>query len=646
VRSSLRVAVVLTALLAVPLTAFAQKQRLVEGLVALTDALAGTYGDEGAQVRAALDAIDRASAEWDRFRRDAEQTLASKLPTASSQTALQMHAEMAALYLEQGRPSDAAREFQAASRLAPERPALYLFQGLAHDAANEPLEALQAFRRAWELDPDDPVKAYLVAGHALRRDPAEDATKPLATLSAAVRRIAAQETQPKANPFIDVALVQDEAANTPLFGPAAYQNGYALIERSAYLDAVTALRSASSTDRLVTAAPSPRMTQGAAALRDGRVAEATSEFGAEIAAEPKSSEAYRMLGVTYWATGEYEKSIEQFENAIRLNPVDERARLTLARVFAEAGEPARAQQMLMEAVRRLPSSALAHMRLGRLHASADRNQEAIGELEAAARLSALAGKAQLYREIGSLYLRESNPDGAVQAFSTLVRIAPNDALAHRQRGQALALQGHMDEAFVEFAAALLVSPEDSEAFLAIGQMHLAAERYPDAMLVLERAVALNGGSAEARYALGTALLRSGQQEAGTKQLAEFQRLQTQAVEERRRQIDVAVLKLEAGTRTSEGAHEQAVALWQTIVAAQPDAASSYVSLAAALTQSGRFDAAIEQYEKALAIRAAPETYRALGRLYEKMGRLDESARTRARLQQMQQEALRSGNLPR
>ena len=120
-----------------------------------------------------------------------------------------------------------------------------------------------------------------------------------------------------------------------------------------------------------------------------------------------------MLGVTYWATGEYEKSIEQFENAIRLNPVDERARLTLARVFAEAGEPARAQQMLMEAVRRLPSSALAHMRLGRLHASADRNQEAIGELEAAARLSALAGKAQLYREIGSLYLRESNPDGAV-----------------------------------------------------------------------------------------------------------------------------------------------------------------------------------------------------------------------------------------
>jgi superkiller protein 3 len=177
-------------------------------------------------------------------------------------------------------------------------------------------------------------------------------------------------------------------------------------------------------------------------------------------------------------------------------------------------------------------------------------------------------------------------------------------------------------------------------------MHLAAARYPDAMLVLERAVALNGDSAEARYALGTALVRTGQQEAGAKQLAEFQRLQTQALEERRRQIDVAVLKLEAGARTREGAHDQAVTLWQTIVAAQPDAASSHVGLAAALARNGRLDAAVEQYEKALALDATPETYRELAVLYEKMGRLDESARTRARLQQMQQEALRSGNLPR
>lgn len=645
-RSSLRVAIVTAALLAVPFPAFAQKEKFVQGLVALTEALSGTYGDEGTRIRSALDAMARALTEWDTSIRDGEQVLASKLPTASPQNALEMHTTLGAWYLERGRMSEAAREFQAASRIAPERPALYLFQGIAHDAANEPLEALQAFRRAWELDPDDPVKAYLVAELALRDNRAEDATKPLATLSAAVRRIAAQQGPPKVAPFIDVSLVQDEAANAPLFGPAAYQEGYALLGRSAYLDAVSALRSAASTDRLVTAVSSPRMTQGAAALRDGRIAEATSEFAAEIAAEPKGSEAYRMLGVTYWAAGEYEKSIEHLENAIRSNPDDERARVTLARVFAEAGQPARAEQTLVETVRKLPSSAIAQLRLGRLHASADRNQEATAELEAAARLSALAGKAQLYRELGTLYLRESRADGAVQAFSTLVRITPNDALAHRERGRALLLQGRQDEAFVEFVAALLVSPEDAEAYLAIGQMHLAGARYPDAVVVLERAVALSGDNAEARYALGTALVRAGQKDAGEKQLAEFQRLQTQAVEEHRRQIEVAVLKLEAGARTREGAHERAASLWQAVVAAQPDVASNHADLATALAQNGRLDAAVEQYEKALALGAAPETYRVLARLYEKMGRLDESARTRARLQQMQQEALRSGSLPR
>ncbi|HEX5108677.1 MAG TPA: tetratricopeptide repeat protein, partial [Vicinamibacterales bacterium] len=581
-RSSHRVAIVTIALLVAPATAFAQKDKFVEGLVALTEALSGTYGDEGARVRSALDATARALTEWDTSIRDGEQVLASKLPTASPQNALEMHTTLAAWYLERGRMSEAAREFEAAIRIAPERPALHLFQGLAHQAANEPAEAARALHRAWELDPDDPVKAYLAAEQAFKNNRAEDATKPLAVLSAAVRRIAAQQRPPGAAPFIEIALVQDEASSTPLFGPAAYQQGYASLERSSHLDAVTALRSAASTDPLVTPAPSARMTRGAAALRDGRIADAASEFAAEIAAEPKGSEAHRMLGVTSWAMGEYEKSIEYLEHATRLNPDDERVRLTLARVFAEAGQPARAEQTLVETVRRLPSSALAHWRLGRLYGSADRSQDAAAELEAAARLSALAGKAQLYREIGALYLRESNADGAVQAFSKLVRITPNDGSAHRQRGQALLLQGHQDEAFLEFVAALLAAPEDWEAFLAIGQMHLAAGRYPDAMLVLERAVALNGNSAEARYALGTALVRAGQTEAGTGQLAEFQRLQAQDVEERRRRIDVAVLKLEAGTRTREGAHEQAVTLWQEVIAAQPDVASNHAGLAASL----------------------------------------------------------------
>jgi tetratricopeptide (TPR) repeat protein len=645
VRPFVRIAIGAIALLAAPFPAFAQRETFVEGLVTFATALSGTYGDEGLRARAALDTMARALAEWDSSLRDNEATVASRLPTASPQRALEMHTTMGALYLERGRLRDALREFQAASRLAPERAALHVFQGLAHEAADERQEAIQAFRRAWELDPGDPVKAYRVARQALQDDRTAEAAQPLATLAAAVRGIVEQGRPPQLQPFLQVSLVQDEASSTPLFAPALYQQGYALIERGAYADALTALRSAAGADPLIAAAQSERMTQGAEALRDGRIADAAGHFAAEIAARPQGSEAHRMMGMTSWAAADYEKSIEHFENAIRLNPADERARLTLAGVFAEAGQPARAEQALVDAVRALPSSALAHWRLGRLHASTGRNQEAIAELETAVALSALAGRTQLYRTIGALYRYESNAAAAVEAFSRLVRVSPNNPAARIELGNALSFQGRQDEAFIEFVAALIANPDEPEAHLAIGQIHLAAARYPDAVLVLERAVALSGDNAEARYALGTALARTGQTDAAARHLSEYQRLQAQAEETRRRQIEVAVLKLEADTRTREGAHERAVAIWQAVVAAQPDVASNHARLAAALVADGRLEAAAEQYEKALGLDAAPQVYRELAALYEKMGRLDESARTRTRLERIQQEALRVGNPP-
>jgi tetratricopeptide (TPR) repeat protein len=551
-----------------------------------------------------------------------------------------MHTTMGVLYLERGRLGDAQREFRAASRIAPERPAFHLFQALAHEAANEPAEAVQAFRRAWELEPDDPVKAYLVSERLFHSNQTDEALRPAGVLATTAGLIARQKYSAREAPFIRISLVQDEASRTPLFAPAAYQHAYALIGQSAFADALTAMRAAIARDPLLAEEPTPRMAQGAAALRSGRLADARTHFAAEIAARPQSSEAHRMIAVTYWATADYDRSIEHLDQATRLKPADERPRIMMARILAEAGQIARAEQVLVEAIQALPSSALARLRLGRLYASTRRSREAALELERAAGLSALAGKAQLYSEIGNLHLRVLNAGAAVQAYSRSVELTPNDEVAHRERGRALLLEGRQHEAFIEFVAALLVNPSDPDAHLAIGQLHLAAARYPEAIAVLERAVALQPDAAEARYALGTALVRMGRQEAGTRHLEEFQRLQTLAVEAERRRIDISVQKLEAGVLAREGSHAKAAVLWRAIVAAEPAVGSNHLDLAAALARSGQLDAAVDEYATAIALDAAPDAYRQLAALYEKMGRADESARTRAKLQQLQQESLR------
>jgi predicted Zn-dependent protease len=201
VRRSSCVAIVATALLSAPLPASAQKETFVEGLVALTTALSGTYGDEGAHARAALDTMSRALTEWDRSLRENEETLASRLPRAPAPNAFEMHVAMGGLYLERGRLGDALREFQAASRIDPQRPALHLFQALVHEAANAPSEAAQAFRRAWELESDDPIKAYLVAERQLRANQTDEALKPIAVLTATAGLIATQKYPAREAPF-------------------------------------------------------------------------------------------------------------------------------------------------------------------------------------------------------------------------------------------------------------------------------------------------------------------------------------------------------------------------------------------------------------------------------------------------------------
>lgn len=639
-RAAFSIAIVVSALLSAPPPAAAQKTTFVDGLVALTNALSGRYGDEGPQARAALDTMSQALAEWDQSLRDSEQVVAGRLPTASAAVALDIHTTMGAFYLERGRLSDALREFQAAANLAPRNPAFDVFQGLVHDAADNPAEAIEALRRAWDMERDDPVKSYLLAERQLHAGHPDAARQPMATLATAAALVATKKYQPRRTPFVRSSLLQDEASNTPLFAPALYQRAYALIGQAAYADALTALRAAVDEDPLTAGMPTTGMMEGAAALRQGHIVEARTHFASELTARPGSSEAHRLIALTYWATTDYDKSIEHLEQAIRANPMDERSRMALARVLTDANQRDEAEQTLIAAARALPSSGMAHWRLGRWYASTRRDEDAVRELEKAAALSPLAGRAELYRQIGTVDMRLLDADAAAEAFSRRVRLTPNDAVAHRDRARALVLGNHTEEAFVEFVATLLLDPDDVEALLAIGQIHLAAGRYADAVLVLESAVALDGEAAEARYALGTALLRLGRPDEGNTQLEAFHRLQAKAVEDQRRRIEIGVLKLEAAARTSEGAHDRAATLWLQVLAAQPGVASNHVGLASALARSGHLDTAATEYEKAIALGAESETYRQLAALYERMGRADESVRIRAALLRLQEESLR------
>ena len=621
--------------LILPSPAIAQNESFVRALSEFTAALPGTYGDEGQAARDSLDRLAHGLAEWDQTLREYESNIQAIVPTAPPDRVLEIHRKMGMFYLARGRNEDAVREFDAAVALSPE-PLFHLFRGLAHNAAGRSAEALKAYAVASTLDRADPVAAYMLADGSFRSGSSLPPAA-LATLSDVVDRIAAGQYAGEREPFIATAFVPDDLTKTPMFVPWWYSAAYSHLKHAEYAGAVEAMRTAAVQDPLVSTRVPPAAVSGAEALRAGQVARAI-EFFSAAARDVPSSEAHRMLGVVYWLSAEHERSIEQLEQAVRLSPMDERSRLTLASVLEEAGDTGAAERLLVETVEKIPSSARAHFRLGRFYETANRTEDAVREYEAAIGIGVFSGEAPLLLDIGALHRREFDARRAEAAFARAVALRPNDAVAHRERGRVLRELDHPEAAFVELAAALVVDPKDYESYVTLGQIHLDAGRYPEAIRLLTRAIAIESDEPEPYYALATALVRSGRSGEAAPHFEKFARLQAVALEKRRRDIELSAARLDAGALTDKREFDRAVAAWTKIVADWPDIAGNYAGLAAALAGRGQLDAAVEQYERALALDAGTSVYRQLAALYEKMGRPAAAAATRARLAQSEQRA--------
>jgi tetratricopeptide (TPR) repeat protein len=622
--------------------ATAQHNTFVEALVELTDALPGTYGDEGTAIRTALDRLQRGLAEWDQTLREYEANVAAIRPTAAESRVLEMHRTMGLFYLARGRHADAIAEFDAAVARSPE-PLFHLFRGLALEGARRQAEALKAFATASTLDPSDPIAAYMLADASVRSGVTTPPPAALATLIGVADRIADGKYAAERDPFLALGVLPDDSTDTPLFVPASFAAAYAQVERGDYARALEMMRAAAATDPLL-APPSPAFARGSAALRAGDVQAALEHFTAAIAEAPVS-EAHRMLGVAYWLSAEPERSLEQLEQAVRRDATNERARLMLARVLDEIGETARAEQTLEETVAAIPSSGMAHLRLGRLHAAASRTEDAVREYEAAAGIGALAGEAPLMIDIGELHRREFDAVKAEAAFARAVALRPNDATAHRERGRALLQMEHPGAALVELAAALLIDADDYLSYVTIGQIHLDAGRHAQAAGALTRAIAIDAEKPEAYYTLASVLSRAGRGDEAKAHLATFARLQEQSLNDQRRRIELSTSRLQAGVLIEQGAFEDAVKAWTKILADWGEVAAHHAGLAKALAGLGQVETAVAHYEKALALNADATVYRETAAFYDRLGRTADAARTRARLARTRQAAFAGAPAP-
>jgi tetratricopeptide (TPR) repeat protein len=522
---------VLAATLVWPSHAHAQaKDAFVAGLTQFINAVDGTFGDEGPALNAAVEAMSRGLAEWDARIDGVESGFRADVTKAAPPAAARMRATLGVVYLERGRVDDALAQFGAAVELDPALAQVHVLRGLAYERMNRSAEADDAYRAAWKAKPDEPAAAYLV----LRIDPT--ASAPLTALWTAVGR-RAESTSPSSDGFPVADLLDDASAKVPLFAPAAYGHAFTLIRQGRYDEALTALKQAVSADPLVTdrALQSEDAKAGIAAFHRGDLRGATASLEAASKRDPQSGEVRRIHGMVAMVAKLHDVSLTSLREAARLNPRDERAPIALADVQVESGHADAAIETLRGTIRDLPESGQAHWQLGRI-AQALGDADAVRSFERAATKPVIAGLARLYAIVGQAYHAQFDLDGAVNAYRQRVRIAPNDRDAHFDLAEVYRAQDKLDEARVEYLAAAMLDPTHARTLGMLGQVAAAAGRDEQAVAMLRRAVALDSGLLESRYALSRALLRLGRTEEAQQELRAYEAAQAKAMDDQRRQF--------------------------------------------------------------------------------------------------------------
>ena len=630
------------AALAVPSTAAAQRDAFLAAWVQFYQTLPGSYGDEGPPLAAHLEKMTAALSTWDREIRDAESQLQARLKGADANTALEVHAVLAALYLDRSRFDDALREFEAAIDVDPKRAAFHRYKGLIYQATARPAEAAEAFHTAWRLEPMDPQNAYRLLAYRATTTTRQEIEQALASF-AAIEAEMVRATRPRAtSPFRSTQAIDDDAGGAMGFVPPAYARGFSLLQQGRYVDGLSALRAAVDADPLVAdaASRSEPMAQGSAALRRGAIGTAIERFEAAVASAAGSSEAHRLLGTAYGISGDIANSVRHLRDAVRLNPRDERAWLALARTLEDTGERSDAAAALRDGVAALPDSVALRWQLR--SANRERIDDSdVALLAAAESVVLFAGKGALLEQLAGMAQGHLDYDQAVKLRELRVTLTPNNAAAHAALGRAHVEQGQEDTGYAELVTALLLDPLDGSTLTALGQLHLAAGRAPQAITALARALALDARNSQALNALGNALIRVGRVEEGQQRLEESVRRQAEDVEDQRSRRTAAMLTVQAEVQMARGEFAAALDLWKQATSIRRDSVRA-LQVANALIKAGRLEEAAAVLQAAATSNARPETHRRLAEVYAALGRTEESARERQTYTQQRLDELRRG----
>lgn len=275
--------------------------------------------------------------------------------------------------------------------------------------------------------------------------------------------------------------------SSPAFAEGYLNLGLAQFQAGHQDEARTALEKALRLKPLLRGA---NLFLGIIAYRQGRFQNAEKRLERETAIDPRSTKAYLWLGISQLAENNPQKAIAALDKAYALDPKDIDILYQRGRAYYLVANASYAAMFQID-----PDSVRVHQVLAGAYAQANRNQEAIAELETAVKMAprqpglheSLADQfwvigqlnkaATLYREelgvdpysvssmykLGSLLVLNQNPAEGVPLLRQTLKVDPGLSDAYYYLGDGLAEMGELNDAIRAFDQAIAADPTNDRA---------------------------------------------------------------------------------------------------------------------------------------------------------------------------------------
>ncbi len=246
---------------------------------------------------------------------------------------------------------------------------------------------------------------------------------------------------------------------------------------------------------------------GAAALHEGRNADAEREFRAAIRLDPTLPEAYLDLGLVLGREGKMKDAIETIQKALQLNSRLDSAHMFLGIFQYQSGQSPAAIESLHQEITLNPKNGEALSWLGIAELAAGRPELAVGPLDAAFDLSP--------NDLNLLeYRGRAHSQVAQASYARMAKLDPDAWQVHKVRAELFMADNKDREAIAEYQAALVRESRNPDLYEGLGDAYRHLNELEQAQKAYTQELALSPQNPIAMYNLGSTDIDRGEYAAG------------------------------------------------------------------------------------------------------------------------------------